>query len=686
MLSEEYKAQEVAGRWINGDPGVGKFLELRVQEYTGHDLSMNPADYVAGGQTMIPLPIDRNDPELANAPRHTFEFVRSQGGSETPWKIRVDGGDKFPMDPRRISALLGGETEIWSIKGNSSWTHPVHIHFEEGVILSRGGKAPPEWEKWARKDLYRVGPEEDSTDTVEVAIRARDFVGSFVEHCHNTMHEDHAMLMRWDALHPDQLEMAQTPMPDWDGVRFETSFTLAASEDTTPPVITILGQNPVEVLQGSDYVDAGATAMDNKDGAVVVVTTGNVDTETLGTYTLTYTATDAAGNSASKTRTVDVVESLLLASSVTRSFSTLTPDSCSDLTVRLSVDVVPGDTFYIIDEILPAGWVISNAGSGNTQELGHIKWAVLAGAVSTVNEYTVSVPCTASGPAIFSGEYGFNAGLSPIKGQTNVDVKADNDNTASTISGLVFQDTDSDQVKDVGEPGLSGWTIFLDENDNTILDGGETSVFTDINGNYQFTDVAGGTQNVREVLQTGWLQTAPADGKYTVEVTSNNSFTNQDFGNTPSSPNPTSTPTPTPTSTPSSSTTNSSSSGNGNSVAGASAPVCSDVKPGSAPILSGKVTGSNEVTLSWTKAKDPVTFYLVAFGLSSGDIRFGNPNVGDKNTTSTVIKGLSGGTTYFFRVRGGNGCMPGAFSNEISLTPGGTRISQEVPEGFSEDV
>ena len=51
-----------------------------------------------------------------------------------------------------------GTLEVWNIKaGGKGWSHPVHVHFEEGIILSRGGKAPPEWEKWARKDVYRIG-------------------------------------------------------------------------------------------------------------------------------------------------------------------------------------------------------------------------------------------------------------------------------------------------------------------------------------------------------------------------------------------------------------------------------------------------------------------------------------------------------------------------------------------------
>jgi FtsP/CotA-like multicopper oxidase with cupredoxin domain len=255
ILSGKYNAIVKDGRWINGDPGVGKFMELRVQAYTGTDLSMNPADYEPGKAKLIPLAIDRaaqtvNGVSLATARHHTFEFVRSGGGVDDsspagfgllerddldeltgeevldihgPWFIRVDGSARNAANVKRISAIQNGDLEVWTIKTGRGWTHPVHIHFEEGIILTRGGKAPPEWEKWARKDMYRIGPEDDSTGEVEIAFRARDFLGHYVQHCHNTMHEDHAMLMRWDA-RLESARLIDTPIPTWDGVLFEPSF------------------------------------------------------------------------------------------------------------------------------------------------------------------------------------------------------------------------------------------------------------------------------------------------------------------------------------------------------------------------------------------------------------------------------------------------------------------------------
>jgi FtsP/CotA-like multicopper oxidase with cupredoxin domain len=251
ILSGAYQAQVVndtAGQplsWINGDPCVGKFLELRVQAYSGIDQSMDPANYIPGKLSMIPLTINRDAPadqaKLAAARHRTFSFGRSNGGNDAPWTINTDGGTGFNMDPRRLSAapqLSTGPTEaggpdqegtleIWKIElAGGGWSHPVHVHFEEGILLSRGGKPVPEWEKWARKDVYRIGPDSDSKDNVEMAIHFREFAGTYMQHCHNTQHEDNSMLLRWDIERPGQFQLMATPMPTWDGVQYADSAAL----------------------------------------------------------------------------------------------------------------------------------------------------------------------------------------------------------------------------------------------------------------------------------------------------------------------------------------------------------------------------------------------------------------------------------------------------------------------------
>ncbi len=235
---------------IKGDPAVGKFLELRVADMAPVDMSkpyqpdvnlagynparvdysMNPAEYEENGKVMIPI----NRPtqaELATAVHRTFDYGHGGGVDNKPWNIKADGGAALVGEINQVASNpKSGAVEIWHFKTGGGWAHPVHAHFEEGITLYRGGKTPPPWERFARKDVFRIGPISDSTKSVDIAIRFRDFAGTYVEHCHNTQHEDHAMLLRWDINHPGQTIAFPTPMPDWDGVHYEPSIYLETAK------------------------------------------------------------------------------------------------------------------------------------------------------------------------------------------------------------------------------------------------------------------------------------------------------------------------------------------------------------------------------------------------------------------------------------------------------------------------
>ena len=76
-------------------------------------------------------------------------------------------------------------------------------------------------------------------------------------------------------------------------------------------MITLNGDEVVPVEVGSSYSDAGASASDNVDGALtgLILVVSTVDTTTLGSYTVTYNVSDAAGNSAvAVVRAVDVIK------------------------------------------------------------------------------------------------------------------------------------------------------------------------------------------------------------------------------------------------------------------------------------------------------------------------------------------------------------------------------------------
>ncbi len=215
-----------ADRWINGDPCVGKILEFRVHAYTGQDLSMNPALYTEGGRKLIPLPRP-SDAQIASARHHSFDFGKSGGSDAQPWTVKTDGGAALLADPHLVSvAPQVGELQVWKFKSGGGWAHPIHVHFEEGITLSRNGALPPIWERWARKDVWKIGSGPDTTHEVEVAIRFREFAGSYVEHCHNSTHEDLAMLQRWDIERPGQVIPLPTPIPGWEGCTTVPSSSL----------------------------------------------------------------------------------------------------------------------------------------------------------------------------------------------------------------------------------------------------------------------------------------------------------------------------------------------------------------------------------------------------------------------------------------------------------------------------
>ena len=90
-------------------------------------------------------------------------------------------------------------------------------------------------------------------------------------------------------------------------------LTINSIQDTNKPVITLLGDNSITIIQGTTYTDAGATAYDQEDGDLTsqIQITGNVNTNVVGTYVLNYNVQDNSGNSAvTVTRTINVNPSI----------------------------------------------------------------------------------------------------------------------------------------------------------------------------------------------------------------------------------------------------------------------------------------------------------------------------------------------------------------------------------------
>ena len=127
------------------------------------------------------------------APTRTWRFERGNGA----WQVN----GKF-FDENTVNAAIPvGSEETWLIQNpGGDWRHPVHIHFEEHRTISRNGQlVQPNAQfnasvDYARKDVIELNFNEE----VKIFMRFRDMKGRYVMHCHNVVHEDHAMMVRWD--------------------------------------------------------------------------------------------------------------------------------------------------------------------------------------------------------------------------------------------------------------------------------------------------------------------------------------------------------------------------------------------------------------------------------------------------------------------------------------------------------
>ena len=235
-------AEALAG--IPEDPVVGAIMEFRVvSEVPSVDVPGAINRATDPDPSQVPNVLTVQIPVVAPVRTRLVEFGRSGGGDSRqpngecipdcpefavfPWSIKVNGEDAHTMNANRISLLVPkpGEIEHWTyVNGGGGWDHPIHLHFEEGVTIDRGGSPIPATERLVRKDVWRL--RDNGTRSVKFQIQFGEYGGSYVNHCHNTVHEDFAMLMRIQLLTgvpgSPQTAVTPTPNPTPDGVFFTT--------------------------------------------------------------------------------------------------------------------------------------------------------------------------------------------------------------------------------------------------------------------------------------------------------------------------------------------------------------------------------------------------------------------------------------------------------------------------------
>jgi len=207
------------------------YLENRLNQPNGQG---GPTGSVtAGGQGFLMLRIVVDGPVVADnsvnpatlpayyalpsvsgsvAVSRSFNFDQTWDGQ---WQIN---GKLFDCNTVRFK-VKQNSLEEWGFNGGFGWSHPIHVHLEEFQITQGApglyGSSTDDYNdytRWgsqycwsgcsgastgvnlSRKDVVRLVP----SGNVKVRMRFRDWLGRYPMHCHNVIHEDHAMMLRFD--------------------------------------------------------------------------------------------------------------------------------------------------------------------------------------------------------------------------------------------------------------------------------------------------------------------------------------------------------------------------------------------------------------------------------------------------------------------------------------------------------
>jgi FtsP/CotA-like multicopper oxidase with cupredoxin domain len=220
--------------FTHATPGTTWYLTNSAAQFVNNAAEPDPAPGVGIGNVVMafnitgppPLPDQSQVPAvLTTLPNITaplanlfatrvwnfnFDVIGLEGdpANGTGKVFNVNG---LTFDPKRADAQIQqGSAETWLIRNRfpgTGWTHPVHIHMEEGRVLDRrnitvnpttgvitiNSQGVPPLEQ-GRRDVYPILP----NDEVLIFLQFRDWFGKYMIHCHNLGHEDNLMLTRWD--------------------------------------------------------------------------------------------------------------------------------------------------------------------------------------------------------------------------------------------------------------------------------------------------------------------------------------------------------------------------------------------------------------------------------------------------------------------------------------------------------
>jgi hypothetical protein len=315
----------------------------------------------------------------------------------------------------------------------------------------------------------------------------------------------------------NQLTLLIDPSGTTSGTFYIDDIMLSAPNDKIPPVITLNGAATINLNIGQEFIDPGATALDNVSGDIssdIVIGGDNVNTSVAGTYVITYNVSDEVGNAA-----IEVTRTVIVTADTTAPVITLLGEATFNILIgstftdpgATATDNVDGD---ISENIVVAGDVVDTDIAGTYTITYNVSDAAGNAATQVTRTVNVSATDTVAPEITLIGDATININLGDSftdPGATASD-NVDGDITANiVVTGTVDVNTAGTYTLNYNVSDIAGnaadevtRTVIVSEatsNDNLLVNGdfengteawyGEAlDVRTEGDNSYSFVNVA----------------------------------------------------------------------------------------------------------------------------------------------------------------------------------------------------